>query len=215
MLCAMKEHATVNQKHLGDVLDHWKGSVITLLDAALRDVHVIPMFTDETPMVSWPEAHLRLYARLLGVSRHRILRARTQFRASNRAEYFSALPLPADADAFLDPDIGLAPKRDRADAKHVKLSELATLLPANSRRIVLVYQHSPRDKNYLNPSLKRVADSRELAGAAAFAYDAGAVAMIYASRYQPRLIKIHRVMTRMLEGTSRITKIHGAPPSAP
>ncbi len=214
MVSAIKEPATMNQRHLGDALDHWKGSVIASLGAWLRDVHVIPMFTDKTPVVSWSEAHLRLYARLLRVSRDRIMYAQTPFRASNRDDYFSALRLPADTDAFLDPDNGVAPGSG-GDARHVRPNELATLLPADSRRIVLVYQHSFRTNDYVQASLRRVADSPRLAGAAAFAYDAGAAAMIFASRSRPRLIEVHTAMARMLEGTSRITQLHGAPPSVP
>ena len=204
----------MNQRHLGDAQDHWKGSMIASLGAWLRDVHVIPMFTDEDPVASWSEAHLRLYARLLRVSRNRIMHAHTRFRASNRDEYFSALRLPADTDAFLDPDNGIAPESG-GDAKHVSPSDLATLLAADSRRVVLVYQHSFRTSDYVEASLRRVADPPWLTGVAAFAYHAGAVAMILAARYQPRLIEIHKAMLGMLEGTSRITEIHGAPPSAP
>lgn len=212
MLSAMKGHATVNQRHLGDALDHWKGSVIGLLDAALRDVHVIPMFTDEDPVASWSEAHLRLYARLLRVPRDRIMHSHTPFCASNRADYFSTLRLSANADAFLDPDNGIAPEGG-GHSKHVRPNELATLLPVDSRRIVMVYQHSFRTHDYVEVSLRRVVDSRSVVGTAAFAYHAGAVAMIFASRCRPRLIEIHKAMTRVLECTSRITEIHGAPPS--
>ena len=100
------------------------------------------------------------------------------------------------------------------DAKHVRPNELATLLPADSGRIVLVYQHSFRTNDYVEASLRLVTDSPCLAGAAAFAYHAGAVAMILASRCRPRLIEVHKARTRILEGTSRVTDIHGAQPSA-
>jgi len=214
MLSAMKEHTAVNRKHLGDALDHWKGSVIASLDALLHDVHVIPMFTDKDPRTSWPEAHLRLYAKLLRVPHDHILHSHTPFRASTRAEYIPAVRLPADSDVFLDPDNGIAPEGG-GDAKHVTPSELAILLPADSRRIVLVYQHSFRTNDYVEVSLRRVVDPLQLRGTSAFAYNAGTVAMIFASCCRQRLVEVHRALANMLEGTSRITEVHGAPLSAP
>jgi hypothetical protein len=196
----------VNIAHLGDALDHWKGSMIEMLGDSLRDLHVVPMFTDNDPAACWTEVHLELYTRLLRVSRDRIMLCHTPFQQSNRRDYFSELRLPAEADVFLDPDTGIAPD-GRGTAKHVRPQDLATVLPAGSRRIVLVYQHSSHSRDFVEKALRQVVDSPRLSGVGAIAYDAGTVAMIFAARHQPRLIELRKTMTRLFKGSSRVRMV--------
>lgn len=195
----------MNLEHLGDALDYWKGGLIEMLDGLLRDLHVIPLFTDD-PTTAWTQDHLRLYARLLSVPRDRILACNQSFQNALRQEYFAGLSLPEQSDLFLDPDTGIAPNHG-GNAKHIRLNEIAGMLPAESRRILLVYQHAFRKHDYVTRALHRVVDSDQLRGTSAFAYLGGAASMIFITRAKSRLNELHRRLAQAFERPVRITDI--------
>jgi hypothetical protein len=179
---------------LGDALDFWKGALIDMLRDHLRNVHVLPMFTDKNAAEVWTEGRLGTYAHLLRVDRNGILRCCTRFQTSNRARYFESLNIPADDDLFVDPDIGIEPE-GKGSARHVLLSELAVLLPPDTKRVVLIYQHRLHKKNWVEACLRRVVQSSHLTGCHAFAYGAGSVAMLFVSRDSQRLALLHSTLT--------------------
>src|SRR5207245_9136426 len=101
---------TMTLDHLGDALDHWKGSTIERTQAALVDVHVVPMFTDLVqPGDPWNTETLSLYASLLRRPLETILLGDRRFDDFSRAAYFGDDRLVGDFDVFLDPDTGIEP----------------------------------------------------------------------------------------------------------
>ena len=200
----------MNVTHLGDALDFWKGALIDMLSRHLRNVHVLPMFTDKNVADDWTEGRLRTYARLLRVDRRRILRSRDRFPTPSRADDFKDLPVAIVEDLFVDPDTGVAPESE-GDGRHIRLSELAQLMPPGFKRIVLVYQHAPRfhrDSNWVDARLKDIAPSSHFSGCRAFAYDAGSVAMIFVSRDRQRLARLHSTLTDLAD-PRRVTSMSG------
>ncbi len=183
----------MNRKHLGDAFDHWKGSMFSWLKSSLRDLHVIPMFTDIAPAASWSQAHITFYAGLLHVDRGHILQSQIRFHHKGRKQYFADIRLHSDADLFFDPDVGI--KADgRESQEHITPSELSTFLPDYSSRVVTVYQHAFRTNDYVRDTLKRIATSPHLRGVSCLGYRAGAVAMIFISRSDERITSVHDAM---------------------
>lgn len=200
----------MNSKHLGDAIDHWKGSVLQRLGGSLRNLRVLPMFTDPDP---WTEEHLSVYAELLRVRRDRILCSDRRFLNATRDQYFANLRLAPDWDLFVDPDIGVASACMR-DVKHICPCELAELLPAHGGRVVLVYQHARRKRDETSGRLPEIIATDALRGCSAFAYDAGSVAMVILSRERTRLHTLRELLIRLLGGCSRVSQICSALPSA-
>jgi hypothetical protein len=169
----------MNLKHLGDALDHWKGSVIELIgDKKLR---VVPMFTDHEP---WPQPHLDTYAKLLRREPEDILKKGVRFSKNSRDAYFSNL---GKEDLFLDPDTGIA-SEENAKEKHVKPSEIAILLEESGSRMLLIYQHRllfRRDGFREKLNLLRSTVSPK--DCPMFAYDSGTVSMVVISQSQKRI----------------------------
>lgn len=134
---------TVRLEKLGDALDHWKGSLVRLLQGknALVNLHVLPMITD--PIKCWTPPHFCLYAHLLGVDVSAILNQNVKIcQKQGRSDYFMADP---SHDLFLDPDTGI---REKESQQHVKPSELMKyLVPKGSSRLLLIYQHKDTRKN--------------------------------------------------------------------
>jgi hypothetical protein len=180
----------VNIRHLGDALDHWKGSVIGDLEGALHRLHVVPMFTD-IDVAQWTEPRLRLYADLLRIDSERILCAGQQFTNGGRTAYIAeANRTDAEHDLFIDPDTGIEPPGD-SDHRHLRRNDLATFLLNRSDRLALVYQHSRREDNWTAATLRWVLAHPPLTGCHATAYWAGAVSMIFISRSQARLSRVN------------------------
>jgi hypothetical protein len=209
ILPALSEVEAVNKTHLGDALDFWKGRVISLLHRSLNDLHVVPMFTDEDITNVWPEEHLRMYARLLGVRMDRILQPTTPFSAATRKTYFSNLGLSDRADVFLDPDTGVQPAASKATTKHVCFVDLAQLFAGAPRRLVLVYQHRPRSSphDWADRSSMRVTSDQRVSGCNAFAYFSVNVAMLFVSRDENRLQQILADLQNVCP-RSRMTRLH-------
>jgi hypothetical protein len=162
--------------HLGDALDHWKGSVIGLIGG--KNVRVVPMFTDDNP---WSEKQIEAYARILRLNPEVVLNKATPFSGKTRHDYFSDL---GEDDLFLDPDTGIAPD-DKAKTQHISFSEIAGLLPEANSRMLLIYQHASRNKNGLRDKLDLL--SEFLGGCEMFAYDSGSVGMVVISRDRDRV----------------------------
>jgi hypothetical protein len=70
---------------------------------------------------------------------------------------------------------------------------------------VLVYQHSFREKNWVEVSLRRVAQAGPLRGCAAFAYWAGNVGMVFIARERQRLYGFRRVLEESVLSLPRKT----------
>lgn len=139
----------MKKKYLGDVYDHWKGSLIRQLNTAnvLRDLAVYPMITDAVS--AWKPDDFGTYAALLGINVNQILRCDREFNRNPPNDYFD---VRYTGDLFVDPDTGIEPSR--CGREHISISELNHLQRIESR-LILVYQHSGRDRN----SIKRLSEA--------------------------------------------------------
>jgi len=175
----------MNLKHLGDAFDHWKGSVIELVGEmnlrVVNNLQVVPMFTDQEPW-PWGPENLATYAKLLRRQVNDILKRNDPFSNSrnDREAYFKNL---GQNDLFLDPDTGIAGNQN-AMKEHVKASEVACLLSASPRRMLLVYQHKGQREKMRKTHQRVLEGLREFH---AFTYDSGQVGMVFISRDQKRL----------------------------
>jgi hypothetical protein len=160
----------MNLDHLGDALDHWKGSLIELV--CPEGVRAVPMLTDRD---RWTEQHIETYARLLHLRPEDILKKEESdlFSSKTRDTYFRDL---GQHDLFLDPDTGIAPDDKHAEKKHIRTSEITGLLSAAPLRMLLIYQHASRDKGGLRKKLNSL--HKSLNGFDIFAYDSGPVSML-------------------------------------
>jgi hypothetical protein len=170
----------MNLDHLGDALDHWKGSLIEMI--CTEGVRVVPMLTDRD---RWTEQHVETYARLLHLRPEDILKKGENdlFSSKTRDTYFRDV---GQHDLFLDPDTGIAPDDKDAEKKHIRTSEIAGLLSATPSRMLLIYQHASRNKDGLRKKLNLLRSMEGLRGCDIFAYDSGAVAMVVISRNRER-----------------------------
>ena len=111
----------MNRAHLGDALDHWKGSVIELIGD--KKLQVVPLLTDPD---RWTQENLETYARLLRRKPEDVLKSGKGdlFSSSTRHRYFCDL---GEHDLFLDSDTGIAPD-EKAQKQHVRPSEIAGLI---------------------------------------------------------------------------------------
>jgi hypothetical protein len=190
----------MNINHLGDAFDFWKGRFIKELGNKLYNIKVLPMFTDKEAPFPWNEDCLRLYARLIGVNVRDILR-QNEFNSETRRDYFQ--DLDDNSDLFVDPDVGIkTPSKD--DNKHIRLSEIIKLLPKDTKRIVLIYQHSARTGNRIDERLREIIGelNNNIIGKSnnnicAFAYLAGSVSMVFFARNRKRLEKMYQVLHPM------------------
>ena len=206
----------MNLTHLGDALDFWKGGLFRILDKALNDMHVLPMFTDKNGHDAWTDDRIRAYASLLGVDKARILRSKDPFPGTQREDYFQNLDIEDDSDIFIDPDIGIEPDSG-GDRRHIRQSEIEALLQSGSRRVLLVYQHSSRKREWLKSCLEKVCASSEFH---AFAYCAGTVAMIFIARCENKRLKemresLHAVTFSFPAKPLRLTEVFPVTPSYP
>ncbi len=202
---------TLNSKHLGDALDHWKGSLISILFSkqVLGSVVVEPMITDPRP---WPEEDIQTYKRLLGLEA--IFHAKSTFPGRSREDYFNEVP--KDGDIFLDPDIGIL---EKAKKEHIKVAEIINLL--KSDRVVMVYQHSgqrlPKQEAQTNSNFNRwllgiknklTADTADAGADPADSvhctvYECEQVAMFFISLNRKRIDKIKDVLQKYLKGKAQ------------
>jgi hypothetical protein len=189
----------MNLTHLGDALDHWKGSIFEFLlgKKLLRNFAVDPMISDEhNDEHDWGPEDLALYARLLRIRRRQILHHRCSLNA-RRTDYFAEISHAGDL--FLDPDTGIRTRGCRQpDDKYVKPREIAALLEPAARRVVVVYQHVSRR----TPDARLCACIRALAaeveGAAWCAYKSSTVVMLFLSWEALRIEAIAEALRRFL-----------------
>ena len=204
----------MNFRHLGDALDHWKGNMFRWLKPALRELHVVPMFTDADPAAVWRGSGISCFSNLLGVPSSQILHVERRFRHRDRVGYFADLQgIAHDRDIFFDPDNGIA-SNGRAGERHVTTAELASFMPAGSDRLILVYQHASRVKDYVRVKLESVGAAPEFDGVGCLGYWAGNAAMIVASRDESRLRGVQQILAGIPTETGRVI-IHAGPPSGP
>jgi len=168
--------------HLRDALDHWKGSLIDVIGD--EGLNVVPMLTDRN---EWTQEHFETYARLLCRKPENVLKKERGDLFSNRTRhgYFCNMD---EGDLFLDPDTGIAPD-EKAEKEHINLSEIVSLLPAPSSRMLLIYQHASREKDGPRKKLQLLRDTQGLRECGIFAYDSGMVSMIGISRNRDRTDK--------------------------
>jgi hypothetical protein len=167
----------MNLKHLGDALDHWKGSVMDLVDD--NNLRVLPMLTDQH---RWTKNHFDVYAKLLRRKTNDILKKNVLFPCQTRSDYFTGLP---EYDLFIDPDTGIASDKNRKK-EHISAAEIASLLPRSSSRLLMIYQNRFVMKE-MKETLKRVLAFEGLTEFHLFAYAAGAVGMVFISRSPKRI----------------------------
>jgi len=174
-------------KHLGDALDHWKGSLIELLGeknlGVVRNLQLVPMLTDQKP---WTQQNLETYAKLLRRETNNIFRKDEPFSHSKNAPD-SYLRNLGENDLFFDRDTGIAPDQN-ATIKHVKPSEVAWILGEAPTRMRMIYQHKWQ-RNKMTDTPKRVLLIEGLREFHGFAYNADAVAMVLIPCDQVRVAK--------------------------
>lgn len=164
----------MNLSHLGDALDHWKGSLIEVIGD--KSLQVVPMITDRD---RWTQENFGTYARLLHRNPEDILKKEKDDLFSNRTRhgYFCNLD---EGDLFLDPDTGIA-RDEKVEKKHISFSEIAVLLSKSKSRMLLVYQHASRNKDGVREKLQLLRKAEGLSACHMFAYDSGAVSMVMIS----------------------------------
>lgn len=184
----------MNLKHLGDAFDHWKGSVLKLIPS--QNLQIVPMFTDRR---KWSQRHRIAYANLLQRKQEDIWRPTKQFSNETRGHYFDNM---GDSDLFLDPDTGIASGK-RAKDSHLRVSEISSLLKKSKRRVLFIYQHSSRKKDWLTRKLETLRSTTDLKGSSMFAYDSGPVSMIIISMSKTRVGEARRRLRHSLGPISR------------
>jgi hypothetical protein len=167
----------MNRDHLGDALDHWKGSLFESLQKArvLKDFAVDPLASD---LCDWEPQDFDLYARLLKVKLRQVL-LHTRGIDDNRDQYFGEISHAGDL--FIDPDTGVT--TGRVTTKHIRPAEIGRLLNSARKRIVAVYQHAARGRQIENRVNEVVtAIRRECEEVQWSFYNAGTVAMLFLTR---------------------------------
>ncbi len=185
----------MNISHLGDALDHWKGSMIRRLEQELIDIHVVPMFTDAD---KWADSHIDVYSKLLNVRLENILMKNFLFYDEIRKKYFSDVSLRGDFDMFLDPDTGIEPQKPQKKKKkeYVFFDDIKSLMPNTGKRMLMIYQHS-QPYNMRRSILDRLKQIQaELPGFYFFAYWAGSVSMVFISRQKTRIVSAENYFYR-------------------
>jgi hypothetical protein len=161
---------------LGDALDHWKGSLLESLQNArvLTNLAVDPLASD---LPEWNQQDFDLYARLLRVGFHQVLRHKTNI-VANRQQYFQEVPCAGDL--FIDPDTGVATGM-RNGRRYVRPVEIGQLLDKDKKRIVAVYQHVRGKVADRVDDVVSAIDDR-IGRFIWSSYESGTVAMLFLSR---------------------------------
>jgi hypothetical protein len=194
----------MNTQFLGDALDHWKGSLISILrnKKIFRKLAVEPMITDDQP---WQPQDLQTYTRILNLGQHdTVCHTNTTFRAHNinRQDYFGQIP--NDCDLFLDPDTGIA--SEGGNRKHIRIREILRLLNGDSTgtRLLMVYQHLARTSS---EEQRQIIQNRldQLNRRACYCvYQSRQAAMLFISRNKKRIRNICRTLKDCLTGTAAV-----------
>ena len=187
----------MNIKFLGDALDHWKGSLLSILSRKelIRNFVIEPMITDDS---RWSKEDMETYIRLLRLeTANRVCHSQTTFKGA-REEYFDEVP--QTVDVFLDPDTGIATRN--GGRKHLKVLEIGKLL-AKSDRVLMIYQHSARGS--FDERLRNItgAVSRDIPGVHCAVYKCGRVAMFFISLSKVRIHEIQNALKEYLRGKAQ------------
>ncbi len=195
----------MNSEHLGDALDHWKGSLLSLLvdKRLIRQVLVEPMITDPQ---KWPSEDIETYKRLLKLEI--IFHDSSTFPSGKRKDYFNAVP--KDGDIFLDPDIGIA--RGNPEKGHITVPDIINMLSED--RVVMVYQHSgqraPKQKDLTASSSHQwlVASRNKItadgtSNVHCTVYECKQVAMFFVSHKKSRIDEIQTGLQEYLKGKAK------------
>lgn len=185
----------MNLRYLGDALDHWKGSLLEHLQNGelLRDLAIDPMTSDDT---KWQEEDWDLFARLLRVKRRQIV-SHTHSLAGSRRSYFREIG--HNGDLFLDSDTGIATGKVSTPVQYVLAPEVHDLLGREPARVVAIYQHIRAQRT--RDRLQSVVAALQRPGLsfACCSYESGSVAMLFFSREQHRIDRIHDGFVSLLK----------------
>jgi hypothetical protein len=186
----------MNQRFLGDALDHWKGSVFETLQKAelVRTFRVDPMATDAH---RWKPKDWALLARLLRLEGSQLVRHRRDLR-KDRGRYFSEIP--SHGDLFLDPDTGIMTGyvKHVEQCKYLHPREILCALQADKRRIVVVFQavRAQKTRARVEQVLKRL--RRENIHFFCMSYESGTVALLFFAHEKERVTAIRKWFQRFL-----------------
>jgi hypothetical protein len=183
----------MNLGFLGDALDHWKGSLFEFLQnaRAVEDLAVEPMASD---LSTWTEDDFLLFARLLRVQPGQILRHSKTLK--DRHAYFAEIT--HHGDLFVDPDTGVATGNIRKREQYITPIEVGHLLPAESRRLLAIYQHVRAQRVAKRVDAVLGVLTREIGAFSWSSYESGTVAMLFLSRDNNRISKLARLFEKVL-----------------
>jgi len=185
----------VNLRFLGDVHDHWKGSMIDLLlrNNLLEKFKVDPMLTDYS---QWGEIDYSLYCKILRIKRSMLIH-HSEDLCLSRKTYIDEI-LSVEGDIFFDPDIGIC-TNTRPGYEHLKASELYLILNHIPSRIVMVYQHIRARK--ARERIVEIFDylQKQGAGINALSYHSASVAMLFLSKDSERYYRFCKYFEQMLD----------------
>lgn len=186
----------MNINHLGDAYDHWKGSIIKILNESrnIQNLAVEPMFTDKK---TWGQVNVQTYARLLNLwpndIQHTNLPTWKQWKG-RRNLYFKEIRY--NGDLFIDPDTGIGTN----GRKYIRVDEIGNLL--DKKRVLMIYQHFAH-KTFENQCRIIRNKIRQIRKQATYCvYQCGQVAMIFISRNNGRIRAIEKVLKAHLCGTA-------------
>jgi hypothetical protein len=185
----------MNLQFLGDVFDHWKGSLIEELSRArlLRDLSVDPMATDES---DWLPSDFVIYARLLGIAPQDVLRHEAGI-AVNRASYMAEIT--HEGDLFLDPDTGITSgkRKPRYPLKYLYPAELHHFISV-PQRVVAVFQHAGRQRTHQRLEILMHKIKSTGSEFACCSYESVHAAILFFSQDSRRIIHIRNHLTALL-----------------
>jgi hypothetical protein len=133
----------MNPKYRGDAKDLFKRGFLSLVRSfsIVRGPKVLPLFTGE-----FQPPDVAAYLELLGIAESDIVSQARFFPRQGRRQYID-VALTTDHvgdDLFLDPDRGLVAglRGDTSDREVVTFEEAATLLRAQTDRVLMIYDES-------------------------------------------------------------------------
>jgi len=197
----------MNDTFLGDALDHWKGSLVRILNdkQTLCDLAVEPMLTKQ-----WPDGNLEIYRKLLNLQQqNKIYHANSTFpnRKKERQQYFQDIQ-HHNGDIFLDPDIGIY-TGERPKKEYITISDIAQILTngESHNRVLMIYQHLAREP--VNNHRWRIQNKiGQLNLQAPYCvYQCGQAAMIFVSLNKQRIDAIQEALISYLRGSTAEMRI--------
>jgi len=187
--------------HLGDALDHWKGSILLQSSQWTKDLKAEPMITYDPDKDHWNREEFMVYSRLLGLPLTHVLQH--EWKQSNRCEYFKETQRQVEGDIFVDPSTGIEP--NNFDRNHIRVEELLGLMKQDN--LVLLYQHRRQGgklRQTIEQVVKQIHAVQKVCG---FTYEATSVAMLFLSRSPERLTPIREHLEKLLGNTKAKERI--------